>query len=394
MLVRGETGCERAGFDGRSARRHCPDMSHSDFQTSCLTVRLGAVVSNYRLCQRLAGPAAVASVVKADAYGLGAAAVTHALAGAGCDTFFVARVEEGVALRPIVPHARIFVLDGALSETVPALIGHRLTPVLNSLVQVAAWQAAANQTKATLDAAIHIDTGMSRLGVPGAELSVLAAEWAKRVAGLRPVLLMSHLACADETKAKMNSIQLDRFRTALSILPPAPASLASSAGVLLGKEYAFDLVRPGIGLFGGNPQRAPVNPFSVVAVLSGRILQIWRVDSVETVGYGATFRTKRPTVLATVALGYADGLMRAIGNRGHGAIGDVRAPVAGRVSMDLTTLDITAVPPALVSLNEQVEFFGDTISLEEAGDAAGTASYEILSSISSRVPRHYVDAAT
>jgi alanine racemase len=204
---------------------------------------------------------------------------------------------------------------------------------------------------------------------------------------------MSHLACADDANAKMNAVQLDRFRTALSMLPPMPASLASSAGVLLGKDYAFDLVRPGIGLYGGNPQRLPVNPFSVAAVLTGRILQIWRVDSTDTVGYGATFRTKRPTMLATVALGYADGLMRAIGNRGHGVIGGVRAPVAGRVSMDLTTLDVTAVPPALLSLDTEAEFFGDTISLEEAADAGGTASYEILSSISPRVPRHYVDAA-
>jgi len=368
-------------------------MNHSDFQAARLTVRLGAVVSNYRLCQRLAGPAAVAGVVKADAYGLGAAAVTKALAGAGCDTFFVARVEEGVALRSLVPNARIFVLDGALTDSVPALINHSLTPVLNSLVQIAAWQAAAKETKTTLDCAIHIDTGMNRLGVPSADLSLLAAEWSKRLAGLRCVLVMSHLACADDANAKMNAVQLDRFRTALAILPPTPASLASSAGVLLGKAYAFDLVRPGIGLYGGNPQRSPTNPFSVACVLSGRILQIWRVDSADTVGYGATFRTKRPTMLATVALGYADGLMRAIGNRGHAAIGGERAPVAGRVSMDLTTLDVSALPPALLSLDAQAEFFGDTISLEEVADAGGTASYEILSSISRRVPRHYVDAA-
>jgi alanine racemase len=260
-------------------------------------------------------------------------------------------------------------------------------------VQIAAWQAAAKETKTTLDCAIHIDTGMNRLGVQGTDLSILAAEWTKRLAGLRCVLVMSHLACADDANAKMNAVQLDRFRTALAILPPTPASLASSAGVLLGKAYAFDLVRPGLGLYGGNPQRSPTNPFSVACVLTGRILQIWRVDSTDTVGYGATFRTKRPTMLATVALGYADGLMRAIGNRGHAAIGGERAPIAGRVSMDLTTLDVSAVSPALLALDAEAEFFGDTISLEEAADAGGTASYEILSSISRRVPRHYVDAA-
>ncbi|MGZ6006562.1 MAG: alanine racemase, partial [Rhizomicrobium sp.] len=169
-------------------------MNQSDFEAARLTVRLGAIVANYRVCQRLAGPAAVAGVVKADGYGLGAVPVTRALAAAGCDTFFVARLEEGVELRPIVPQARIFVLDGALADSVPALITHRLTPVLNSLAQIAGWSAAARETSTTLDAAIHIDTGMNRLGLPGDDLSVLAAEWKKRVAGLRTVLLMSHLA--------------------------------------------------------------------------------------------------------------------------------------------------------------------------------------------------------
>lgn len=358
-----------------------------------LTVRLGAVVSNYRTCQRLVGPAAVAAVVKADAYGLGASAVSRALSKVGCDTFFVARVEEGVSLRTIAPAARIFVLDGARADSVPALIANRLTPVLNSLSQIAAWQAAAKSTRAILDCAIHIDTGMNRLGLPAEELSVLAAEWQRRLEALRPVLVMSHLACADDPASKMNRAQLDRFRTALAMLPPAPASLASSGGVLLGKDYAFDLVRPGIGLYGGNIQNMPTNPFSVAAVLTARVLQLRRVDREETVGYGATFQTKRPVMLATVAMGYADGLMRAIGNRGHAAIGGIRVPIAGRVSMDLTTLDVTDVPRELLSSDADVEFFGDTISLEEAAQAGNTASYEILSSLSPRVPRDYSDGA-
>jgi len=368
-------------------------MNQSDFEAARLTVRLGAVVSNFRVCQRLAGPAAVSGVVKADGYGLGAIPVARALDAAGCDTFFVARLEEGIALRPIVPTARIFVLDGAMPDSVPALIIHRLTPVLNSLSQIAGWSAASKETSTSLDAAIHIDTGMNRLGLPGEDLSVLAGEWRKRLDGVRTVLLMSHLACADDPKSRMNSIQLDRFRTALAILPPAPASLASSGGVLLGKDYAFDLVRPGIGLCGGNIQNMPVNPFSIAATLTARVLQIRRVDSGETVGYGATFRAKGPTVLATVALGYADGLMRAIGNRGHASIGGKRVPIAGRVSMDLTTLDVTGIPARHLSTEMEAEFFGDTISLEEAAEAGGTAAYEILTSILPRVPRRYQDAA-
>jgi alanine racemase len=368
-------------------------MSDLEFEAARLTVRLGAVASNYRLCQRLIGPAEVAGVVKADGYGLGAAQVTRALAAAGCDTFFVARMEEGVRLRPVVPNARIFVLDGGAPDTIPALLSHRLTPVLNSLAEIAGWSAAARETHSELEAAIHLDTGMSRLGLPGEELSTLAREWKKRLEGIRVVLWMSHLACADEPAAKMNAMQLDRFRTALAMLPPAPASFASSGGVLLGKDYAFDLVRPGIGLYGGNVQGAAKNPFAVAAVLCGRVLQLRRIEKGESVGYGATFRAKRPSLIATVALGYADGLMRAIGNRGAAAIAGKRAPIVGRVSMDLTTLDVTDITPAALSTDADAEFFGDTISLEEVAKAADTAAYEILTSLTPRVPRVYEGAA-
>src|SRR6185312_3469550 len=197
-------------------------MSGSDFEAARLTVRLGAVNANFRACRQLCGPAAVAGVVKADAYGMGMIPVARSLAAIGCDTFFVARLEEGVKLRPVVPDARIFVLDGAPPDAVPALISHRLTPVLNSLAEIAAWSAAARELRTELDAAVHIDTGMNRLGLPAAELAVLAAEAKTRLDGLRVVLWVSHLACADDPGAKMNRIQLDRFHTALAMLPAAP----------------------------------------------------------------------------------------------------------------------------------------------------------------------------
>jgi alanine racemase len=367
-------------------------MSDTEFEAARLTVRLGAIAGNYRHCQRLIGPAAVAGVVKADGYGLGAIPVARALAGAGCDTYFVARLAEGIALRPAVPGARIYVLDGGAPDTIPALLSHRLTPVLNSLAEIAGWSAAARETKTELEAAVHIDTGMSRLGLPGEELSVLARDWKKRLEGIRVVLWMSHLACADDPHSKMNATQLDRFRTALAMLPPAPASFSSSGGVLLGKDYAFDLVRPGIGLVGGNVQNAAQNPFQVAAVLTGRVLQLRRIDRGDTVGYGATFRARRPTVIATVALGYADGLMRVIGNRGVAAIAGKRAPIVGRVSMDLITLDVTDLPPADLSTDAEAELFGDTISLEEAAKAGDTLPYEILTALTPRVPRMYEGA--
>ncbi len=365
-------------------------MTTLSFEAARLTVRLGAVAANYRECGRLAGPAAVAGVVKADAYGLGMLPVARRLAAEGCDSFFVARIEEGTALRPAVPEARIFVLDGAPPAAIPALIAHKLTPVLNSLDEIAAWAEAARGRRGGLDAALQVDTGMNRLGLPSYDLTTLAAEARARLANLRLVLIMSHLASSDDPASPQNAEQLRRFRMALAMLPPAPASLSSSGGVLLGRDYAFDMVRPGIGLYGGNPCPSRPNPFAVAAVLTGRILQRRRIDKNESVGYAATYRSAQPMLLATVALGYADGLMRAIGNRGVGAIGGVRVPVVGRVSMDLVTLDVSEVPEALCAPGGLVEFFGDTVGLDELAAAAGTVNYEILTSVSPRVQRHYL----
>jgi alanine racemase len=360
-------------------------MSQPEYDVACLTVQLGAIAENYRTCERLAGDAVAAGVVKADAYGLGAAWVTKALAARGCDTFFVARLEEGVALRPVAPAARIFVLDGARTETVAALKAHNLIPVLNSLDEIAAWSAKGG------DAALHVDTGINRLGLPPAELTVLSAEKAKRLKGVNVVLVMSHLACGDDPGSAMNGQQRDRFTAALAALPAAPASLSSSGGIMLGREYAFDLVRPGIALYGGNPQIGRPNPFAVAARLTGHILQRRRVDKGEAVGYGATFRAEGTMTLATVALGYADGLMRALGNRGTGAIAGHRIPIVGRVSMDLITVDVTGIAEDLTVPGAEVEFLGDTVLLDDVATAAGTASYEILTSLGARAARRYTD---
>ncbi len=389
-----EFGAALRALTGKPASCDVPNpMTSSD--AACLTVRLGAIAANYRTFRTLSGRAAVAGVVKADGYGCGAAAAAKTLLKEGCDTFFVARLSEGVALRPVVGNGpRIFVLDGAQADGIPALIAHRLTPVLNSLAEIEIWNEAARDARTTFDAAIHIDTGMNRLGLPSEEVSILAGVSNTRLAHINLVLLMSHLACADDAGNDVNREQFARFKSVLARLPPAPASFASSGGVLLGKDYVFDMVRPGIGLYGGNPQVASKpNPFQTVAVMTGKILQLRRVDSGGSVGYGATFRIGRDTTLATVALGYADGLMRALSNNGSGAIAGVRAPVAGRVSMDLVTLDVTDVPQAALQVGADVEFFGDTISLEEAAATASTANYELLTSLGARVPRHYVDGA-
>ena len=371
--------------------------AQTDFEAARLTVRLSAITANYRTYRRLTGPAAVAAVVKADAYGLGAARVVPALAEAGCDSFFVARLEEGIALRKIAPLARIFVLDGADPDSVPALLRFSLTPALNSLAQIAAWSAAARVGRTPLDAVLHVDTGMNRLGLSGEELATLAAEQARRLVGLNLVLVMSHLACADEPQNKMNAQQLSRFRQALAMLPTAPASLAASHGAMLGIDYHFDLVRPGVALYGANPQKpegradadAP-NLMQTAAILTAKVLQVRRIDLGESVGYAATFRAKRPCMIATVALGYADGIPRTLSNKGAAAIAGLRVPVVGRISMDLVTLDVTALaePP---HIGADVELLGDTISLGEVAESAGTNEYEILTRLR-RVPRRYQES--
>lgn len=384
----------RTGFDLAAPERHCPAMDRADdgmvteFEAARLTVRLSALAQNFRTAQKLASPAEVAAVVKADAYGTGIVPAAKTLLSAGCDSFFVARLEEGVALRPLAPEARIFVLDGAQPDMVPALLSHRLTPVLNSLSEIAAWSAAAQSTRSQLDAAVHIDTGMNRLGLSAAELSNLAAEHGRHLAGLRVVLWMSHLACSDEPENKMNRLQLDRFKTALGMLPEAPASLSASGGIMLGKDYLFDLVRPGIALYGGNPQPGRPNPFGSVVSLTATMMQVRQANKGESVGYGASYRLKRPSLLGTAALGYADGIFRSLSNSGSVAIGTARAPMVGRVSMDLVTVDLTDIPTA-VHAGTEVELFGQTISLEEIAAAGNTIAYEVLTSLSRRARRHY-----
>jgi alanine racemase len=382
-------------MDAKPHPRHPQPMSEGipDFEAARLTVRLKAIAANYRTYRRLAGPTAVAGVVKADAYGLGAGRVALALMEAGCDSFFVARLEEGVALRKLMARARIFVLDGAAPDAVPALISHRLTPVLNSLSEIAAWSAAANVGRHFLDAVVHVDTGMNRLGLSGDELAQLSAESAKRLSGLNLVLVMSHLACSDEPANTLNAEQLSRFRQALAMLPPAPASLAASHGAMLGMEYHFDLVRPGIALYGANPQaregtgHAAPNLMQTVVVLGARVLQLRRIDSGEGVGYGATFHAKRPTMLATIALGYADGFPRTLSNKGVAVLNGVRAPIVGRISMDVTILDVTGLAEA-PRVGDEAELLGDQVSLGEVAASAGTNEYEILTRLR-RVPKYY-----
>ena len=352
-----------------------------------LEIDLGAIVANWRLLARRAAPAVCAAVVKADAYGLGAEPVARALARAGCPLFFVATIGEGVRLRGALGGgAEIAVFNGPLPGTAGEFARHRLVPVLNDPGQVTAWAA----LPGGLPAILHLDTGMARLGLSAREFAALADDPPRRD-GIRWRAVMSHLACADTPDHALNETQRTRFAAALRHLPRLPASLAASSGILLGREYQFDMVRPGAGLYGVNPSPGTPNPLRPVVRLSARIVQIREIDGGESVGYGAAHVMDRPGRLATVAVGYADGWLRSFSHRGCGRIGGRRVPLLGRVSMDLATFDVSAVDPALACPGSLIELIGDDYGVDAAAADAGTIGYEILTALGRRYHRIYRD---
>ena len=354
-----------------------------------LTIDLDALAENYRrLCAELNGvPCAV--VVKADGYGLGLTRVAPALFRAGARSFFVAQLGEAIALRGALPEAaEIYVLNGLAAGPAAEFQAQRVVPVLNTLGEVADWQAAARQAERTLAAALHIDTGMSRLGLPASELDALAAE-PRRLEGIELGHVMSHLACADAPEHPLNAAQLAEFRAARARLPAAPASFANSSGIFLGADYHFDLGRPGVALYGVNPTPGRANPMRQVVRLQGKILQVREIDAPRTVGYGATHRAAGPTRVATIAVGYADGYLRSISNRGSAWLGNQRVPVVGRVSMDLITLDVTGTAPESAYPGAFVDLIGPELPADDVAADAGTIGYEILTALGQRFHRVY-----
>lgn len=354
---------------------------------SILTIDLAAIAANYRaLRQRLGARVSCAAVVKADAYGLGAARVVPALVAAGCREFFVADLGEAEEIRRVLSaRIPIYVLNGLLAGDETAFRRHGAVPVLNEVAQVDRWQRAARAHGRRLPAVLHVDTGMSRLGLAPDDALSLAA--AGPLAGLDLRAIISHLACAEDATDPFNAVQLAAFQRVRRAFPKARASLANSSGIFLSPAYHFDFVRPGAALFGINPQPGRPNPLRQAVALAGKILQIHDVDPPRSVGYGATHRIAGRTRIATVAAGYADGWPRSLSNRGSAYIGDLRVPVIGRVSMDLMTLDITAAPNA--APGDTVELIGTHLSVDDVAEAAGTIGYEILTRLGRRYHRIY-----
>jgi len=356
-------------------------MSLKPTRSATLLIDLDALARNYaRLCAASA-PAECTAVVKADAYGLGVARVARRLLREGCKRFFVATAAEAGELRALAPGVDIYVLEGARAGEVETLAAARATPVLCSLEQVERWVGHGR-------ALLQIDTGMARLGLSSREVDELARR-PELLAGIEVELVVTHLACADEPDHPLNFQQLEAFEKLRRKLPSARVSIGNSAGTLNGAAQRGDVARPGIGLYGGNPFTERPNPFEPVVTLNAPIVQIRDIDEVQTVGYGATFGVAPPARLAVVALGYADGYPRALGNRGVVAIAGRHAPVIGRVSMDLLCCDVTALPPDVVRVGAPVEALGPNVPLEDVAAAAGTIGYEILTRLSPRLKREY-----
>ncbi len=357
-----------------------------------LEIDLDALLANWRQLQDVAGPAECAGVIKADAYGLGLEEIATELAGAGCETYFVASLEEGRRARSIAPGAKIYILDGLLPGAGDFYKGFNLQPVLSSMPEIEEWAAICRELGRRLPAAIHVDTGMHRLGISSGDLDKLTANGL--AADFAPTLVMSHLACADEPGHAANAEQRAVFERARVRLSDVPASLANSGGTFLGTDYHYDLVRPGIALYGGRAFDGAPNPMRPVVTLSARILQVQDVNPGDTVGYGATHEVEKPSRIATIACGYADGFLRALG--GHhsqpgavGYIGEYSVPIVGRVSMDLITLDVSNVPENLAHRGGWVEVMGGRVTVDDLTDRAGTIGYELLSRLSRRVHRVY-----
>jgi alanine racemase len=361
--------------------------------SATLTIDLDAVAANYRRLRTEAPGAEIAPVVKTDAYGLGAIPVARQLAAEGAKTFFVAHPGEGIALRGAgLAGANLYVLESLGGEAPALLADHDLMPALATLSDVEAWAAEAKRRGRQLPCALHIDTGMNRLGLSSADAERLAAA-PGALDGLDIRLVMSHLACADEPHSPMNEAQRVRFDNARSNFPNTLASLANSSGVFLDPAYRYDLVRPGMALYGLNPIRGHPNPMKPVVALAASILQIRQIDKGESVGYGASYRAGGRITVATVGVGYGDGFARALGNRGWGYLRGCRVPIIGRISMDFVSLDVSGVGPEPARVGESVELIGPNVTADEVGVAAGSLGYEILTNLGQRYVRRYLGAA-
>ncbi|MSO98300.1 MAG: alanine racemase [Rhodospirillaceae bacterium] len=364
-----------------------------------LTVDLAAVVENWRILKKWARPGCdMGAVVKADAYGLGLEPVALALKSAGCNTFYVAHIDGAISLRQIIgPGPRIACLNGPNKGTERDHVAFSIMPVLSTPEQIKAWQTFALKEDVLVESVVQVDSGMNRLGVSEREFATLLAD-PDGFLGLHPQIFMSHLACADDAAHPMNKSQLERFRVSVGAFrtrfPDCKASLANSSGIWLGQDWHFEYARPGAALYGVNPTPSRANPMLPVVNLKARIIQVRLVDTPGHVGYGAAAPVREGAKLATVSMGYADGYLRSLGSSGHGVLDGIKVPVVGRVSMDLTTFDVSNVPDPATLPGGFIDVISHAVTVDDVARAASTIGYEILTALGNRFHRRYLPATS
>jgi len=354
-----------------------------------LEIDLDAIAENWDTLCRVHPSGPVAAVLKADAYGLGAVPVAHRLFAAGCRHVFTAHLTEAQAIRPVLPGAMLAVLNGLWPGDAPAYANADIAPVLGSLAEIEEWAAFARTLGRPLPALLHVDTGMNRLGLSPAEVDTLAAEPC-RLDGIRLLFIMTHLVSAETPGDSVNATQRDRFAEACARLPAAPRSLANSSGCFLGPQFGSDLARPGAALFGVNPTPGRPNPMRATVRLRARILQVRDVPPGGRVGYNGVWTAQRPSRIATVSVGYADGYPRVLTNHAAACFDEQAVPLVGRVSMDLSTFDITDAPGAV--MGSWLDLIGPGMPVDEVARRAGTNGYEILTQLGARYRRVYLGA--
>lgn len=344
--------------------------------SAALIIDLNIIVDNFRVLQNEAFPSKIYPVVKANAYGLGMAKFALTLNEAGAEGFFVAHLEEAIALRKLVPHKPIFVFYGLLPGQESDYQNYNLIPVLNTVTQFNLW------TQTSLNGALHVDTGLNRLGFPMDELPK-AHDYQDRIK-----LVMSHLACSDEPGHPHNAFQLKNFQEMTKEFT-CPKSLAASGGIFLGKEYHFDIIRPGIALYGGNPQPGRPSPVKNAVTWAAKILQVKKIRKGDKVGYGCTFEAPRDMTIGIIAHGYADGYLRSASSRGECLYKGVSCSVLGRISMDLIAIDLDKTN---AQEGDWVELLGEGLSLDKLADFMRTISYEVITSLHARAKLIYKEA--
>ncbi len=355
--------------------------------TALLEIDLDAIAANWRALDA-SHAGATAGVIKADAYGLGAARVAPALLDAGCRHFFVAHLAEALAVRPLIPGAMLGVLNGLQPGQAGEFAAHDITPILGALPEIALWRAQAAGSGRSLPAFLHIDTGMSRLGLSAADLAVLRGD-PGLLAGLNISHVMTHLVSADTPSDPVNARQAAAFAAAAVQFPGAKTSLANSSGMFLGPAFASDLARPGAALYGINPTPGAANAMRPTIRLTAPILQIRDLSPGDTVGYNAIWTAARPSRIAVLGVGYADGFHRSLSNTGHARFDGHEVPLVGRVSMDLTTFDVTGTA---AQPGDCLELLGPHRGADALAIEAGTNGYEILTSLGRRYQRRYSGA--